>query len=345
MNSEAAGWADPARPPPAALHNNHAAPPAERRTTSGSLSGSAEPRFQDQAAAPPPRKKAKVGQLSSDSVHRSPRPQPQRAARPAAEPWAGGAVAASGSSDGSARRFRCDWEGCSYESTGSGHMKRHVRTHTGERPYVCSWEGCTYSAAQSVHLVQHMRSHTGEREFEPPFGGTAPAAPSPALCSASTHGASRTVDPGPFKCAVVGCNYAASRSGHLKRHMRVHSNQAGQAQQQAGARAAPAAPGNGFLSETNPEEKAMLRRRREAADRAAAEDLAAAAATLLGAAIPDPAEQGEINVMTAGSSGGTAAEALDQVANAAAEAAVAEVAEVAEAGAARAGQPESAEAG
>ena len=65
---------------------------------------------------------------------------------------------------GGPRRLRCDWAGCNYESSGSGHMKRHVRTHTGERPYVCAWEGCAYSASQSGHLVQHMRSHTGERE-------------------------------------------------------------------------------------------------------------------------------------------------------------------------------------
>ena len=87
------------------------------------------------------------------------------------------------------RKFKCQWVGCNYESTGSGHMKRHMRTHTGERPYVCTWPGCAYSASQSGHLVQHMRSHTGER---------------------------------PFKCPVAGCDYAASRSGHLKRHMKVH---------------------------------------------------------------------------------------------------------------------------
>ena len=65
---------------------------------------------------------------------------------------------------GGERRFTCTWDGCTYRSSGSGHMKRHMRTHTGERPYVCSWPGCWYSASQSGHLVQHVRSHTGERE-------------------------------------------------------------------------------------------------------------------------------------------------------------------------------------
>lgn len=66
--------------------------------------------------------------------------------------------------NGGERRFTCTWDGCTYQSSGSGHMKRHMRTHTGERPYACSWPGCWYSASQSGHLVQHVRSHTGERE-------------------------------------------------------------------------------------------------------------------------------------------------------------------------------------
>ena len=89
-----------------------------------------------------------------------------------------------------AEQRRCHWPSCTYESAGTGHMKRHLRTHTGERPYVCTWAGCSYAASQSGHLVQHMRTHTGER---------------------------------PYKCQFPGCEYAASRPGHLKRHMKVHA--------------------------------------------------------------------------------------------------------------------------
>ncbi|GBM98617.1 Histone-lysine N-methyltransferase PRDM9 [Araneus ventricosus] len=111
-------------------------------------------------------------------------------------------------------RHRCPE--CSYSSDKATHLRRHLLTHSGEKPHACPH--CPKRFSRVDHLRTHLLLHTGQKQHACTTCGERFSLKHYLVQHERTHSGER-----PYRCPDCGKDF--TRASHLNGHRRLHTRQ------------------------------------------------------------------------------------------------------------------------
>lgn len=109
--------------------------------------------------------------------------------------------------------YHCRWKDCCRKFTQRQKMVRHLKVHSGYKPFKC--QVCLKFFSSEDTLNQHMRTHSGEKPFQCHLCGKSFSVSSSLKIHIRTHTGEK-----PLQCKICGKRF--NESSNLNKHLRTH---------------------------------------------------------------------------------------------------------------------------